>query len=103
VHRALRHAVGDGAAVGVLHDEVRPFVVRLPHVEDLHDSAGRRLAQQPCLGEESFADVDAVGPVFGHHLDRDGGFEPVVEGQPHDSEGARAKASVHSVPADLIR
>ena len=98
IGRPSRDQVGDGAAVGVRHHEVRR-ALGLADVVDPDDVVGVGPAQDPRLLEEPLADVQALRPVVGQRLHRDVGLELVVVVEPHRGEPADPEA-LHPRAAD---
>ena len=87
---ALLEQVGDGAAVGVRHHEVRR-PVGLADVVDADHVVGVGGAQDPRLLQEALADVLALRPVVGQRLDGDVGAQLVVAVEPHRGEPSDAE------------
>ena len=94
--------VGEGALVGVRHDQVGAPVVELARVVDRDDVRRLDLAQVAALLEEPLPDLVVLGPVVGEHLDRHRRVELLVVGQPHRREAAGADPAAHGVPAEPV-
>ncbi len=92
--------IGEGALVGVRHDQERPTVVELAGVVDRHHVRRLDLAQVAPLVDEPLPDVLVRGPVVGQHLDRDVAVELLVVREPHRGEAAGADAATHRVATE---
>jgi hypothetical protein len=95
---ALLAQVLQGAAVDVVHDEVRSPVIEGADVVHLHQTAIMDPAHDARLGEEAIADIGITGPVIGEHLDSHGHVQVVVMAEPHRRERPRADARYQPIP-----
>ena len=97
----LLEEVGDGAAVGVRHHEVRR-PVGLPDVVDADHVVGVGGPEDARLLQEALADVLALRPVVGQRLHGDVGAQLVVAVEPHRGEPADAEPVDPPEPAEAV-
>ncbi|RAO54305.1 hypothetical protein ONO86_01239 [Micromonospora noduli] len=102
-HRPVAQPVGERAASGVRHHQVRPTVGQLTDVQHPDQMIGVDLPHEPGLLAEAPPDVGPLRPVVGEHLHGHRRVQLVVVRQPHGGERTGADGACDAVPANLRR
>ena len=100
-HTEVRHldeSLLERAVRGEVHHQVRPTVVGLGDVSDLHDPRIVQRAQQPRLLHEATAHLGFPRPPVAEQLDGDRDVEAFVVRQVHGGEVSRSQALANDVP-----